>query len=78
MPDTPRMTRATLATIIRTKVLRHRREPSVDDLARALAVVFAYNASNASVAPDGSLEFGGGPTSYWRDRAWAVKEALRD
>lgn len=48
----------------------------VERLAPALAVVFAYNASNASVAPDGSLAFGEGPTSYWRDRAEAVLAAL--
>ena len=50
--------------------------PTVQDLADALAVVFAYNESCASVAPNGSLTYGGEPTSYWRDRAWAVREAL--
>lgn len=48
----------------------------VEQLAAALAVVFAYNESNASVAPNGSLAFGEGPTSYWRDRAEAVLAAL--
>jgi hypothetical protein len=51
--------------------------PTIDALADALAVVFAYNASCASVAPNGSTVFGGEPTSYWRDRAEAVAVALR-
>ena len=52
------------------------REVAEADIAAALAVVFAYNASNASVAPSGSLAFGTGPTSYWRDRAEAILAAL--
>jgi hypothetical protein len=52
--------------------------PTIAELANALAVVFAYNESCASVAPNGSLTYGGEPTSYWRDRAEAVAEALRE
>ena len=54
------------------------RAAALDGLPDALAVVFAYNESNASVAPNGSVEFGGEPTSYWRDRAEAVIDALRE
>jgi hypothetical protein len=50
-------------------------DPRLAPLAEACATVFAYNASN-SVAPNGSLAFGGGPTSYWRDRAAAILAAL--
>jgi len=52
--------------------------PTPDTLnaeARALAVVFAWK---QQPAPDGTFEAGDQPTSYWRDRAEAVREALAD
>jgi len=67
-----------VARFLATLEAAARATPTPDTLnaeARALAVVFAWT---QQPAPDGTFEAGDQPTSYWRDRAEAVREALAD